>query len=287
MKKNKLLWSPLLLLCSTGCREETVIYPERRTLVEAVYASGKLVAAAEHIISAKEAGIVWEKKVQEGDTVKKSQVLYVIETEKNTMRVRSNDKTPLLSAGGISVTIHSGDPVKGKTEIRADAAGIVYQTLKEKGELVRPGEPLLLIGAEGKPLARLMADQQDILKIKTGQLVLVSTESTGDSIYEGEVIKIFPLLQENSQSFRVDVAFKRAPALPFLHLAAHGNIIIQRKENTLVLPASVFSGDSLLVKREGKKQWIKPRTGIRGTDYVELPDGPDEKTKVIVPDKEQ
>ena len=60
----------LLLLILTACsRSGEKINPVRKTIVETVYASGKIIAANEYTVFALSSGTIKEKLVHEGDTV--------------------------------------------------------------------------------------------------------------------------------------------------------------------------------------------------------------------------
>lgn len=279
---HKIIWGLVFLLLTAACRHDPVVYPERKRLVEAVYAAGKITAADEHVISCLYNGTIADKKVTDGDTVRQGQVLYVIRKETPLVQVRSKNKEGLME-GNLSVNVSSAGTEETIVYVRSDRDGVVYQAGKEKGETVRATEPLVLLGTPGNLQARLMVDQQDVWKVGPTQQVLLRTDLIDDSIYRGVVLKVYPLMNEASQSFRVDVSFDSQPRFPFLHSAAEGNIIIQEKDNALVLPATaVRVGDSVLVKKDGKKQWVKIRAGIRGTDYVEVLEGLDEKTPVYM-----
>lgn len=274
----------LLLL---ACSDHTIIYAERKNLIESVYTSGKIIAEDEHIIYVLNNGLVSKKLIRDGDTVKKGQLLYIIEKELPTLKVQSGKKASnMLTSGDISLVVTSGSSAKEKQNIYSDCDGVIYQSNKEEGEAVRAAEPLVLIGRNTDLLARMAVDQLDISRIKAGQPVLLKTDLSGDTIYEATVKKVYPLMNETNQSFRVDVSFNTQPGLPFLHNSAEGNIIIQKKENALVLPVyALLDGDSVQIKTNGSRKTIKITTGIKGLDYVEVLAGIDEKVPVVIQPK--
>src|SRR6266542_1206295 len=158
-----------------------------------------------------------------------------------------------------------------KYYIRSDCRGIVYQTMKEQGEAVRMNEPVALIGDACKRIIRLSVDQQDIGKIKTGQQVLLKTDITGDSVYTAIVTKVYNIMNEANQSFRVDAVFSDVPPHAFIHYPVEANVIVHNQPTALVLPRNaVDSEDSVWTEQNGRRQKIKVRTGITTTDYVEI-----------------
>ena len=154
------------------------------------------------------------------------------------------------------------------------------------GQTVRQSELLILLGEKNKRLAELSVDQSDITRVKTGQLALLKSDMTGDTIYEAEVKKIFPVMNEANQTFRIEVVLKKPFDPAFIHNSVEGNVIIRRKSLALVLPANaVLEGDSVYVKKKDGIQKIKIVPGIMGIDFIEVISGIDEKTPVIIKDR--
>jgi len=172
--------------------------------------------------------------------------------------------------------------------IRSDRDGVVYQTFKESGESVRTNETVALLGEQGPPSIRLAVDQQDIDKIRAGQTVLVRADATGNTIFEAKVIRIYPVMNELDQTFRVDAYFMAAAVPPFIHSSVEANIVVQKKTKVLVLPHSVLlPGDSVSVIEKGKRRRLPVRIGISTPDDVEIISGITETTAVEARTKEQ
>lgn len=79
----------LIICLLTGCRgKEEFVAPQTKPLVEAVYASGTIVSENEYQAFAQVDGYVEDKRVYDGDTVKKGDVLYIIQADQQTARYR-------------------------------------------------------------------------------------------------------------------------------------------------------------------------------------------------------
>jgi HlyD family secretion protein len=353
----------LAMLCSVSCKNTPVIYPERKDIIETVYASGKIISENEYKLAALSTGAIIKKLVRDGDTVQKGQLLYVISNEaasqrynaalKNYHIINSNlsRQSPLLNdlklslqnaavkCSNDSITYHryknlfaqdigtksnldnvytnyqlsmnqekiaeqkyyaaindlqishsnarsqvtaAGKDLK-EYFIRSDRNGVVYQTFKEAGETVYTNEVVALLGEHRNQVIRLAVDQQDISKIQAGQQVLLQTDVSGNTIYEAVVSYIYPVMNEQDQTFRVDALFTQKPAPSFIHSSVEANIIVQKKNKALVLPRKALTGtDSVWIqgKRNRKKTGI--RTGITTLDYVEIIAGLDERTPVVL-----
>ncbi len=173
--------------------------------------------------------------------------------------------------------------------IRSEQSGTIFQMLKEVGEAVHAGEPVSLLGETASRIIKLSVDQQDIDKLKTGQEVLLKTDVTGNKIFHAEVSRIYPMMNEIDQTFRVDAVFKDSVDSGlggFIHSSVEANIIIQEKSHALIIPrAAMVADDSVQVKRDGKVKTVFVQTGIQTLDDVEILNGLDESAEVIIPNK--
>jgi HlyD family secretion protein len=81
---------PLALFSAmlVSCRQQEGIKPEVKPLIEAVYASGVVVAKGEYEIFAQAEGYLADKLVEDGDAVKKGEPLFVIESGQQPARYR-------------------------------------------------------------------------------------------------------------------------------------------------------------------------------------------------------
>ena len=367
---NNLIVAGLFIITMqwAACDKMPVIYPQRKSIIETVYASGKIISGNEFKLAALCNGTIIKKMVGDGDSVQKGQLLYVVSNEaatekynaalKNYRNISANlsDVSPVLKDLKLSVqnaamkcvndsstyfryknlwaqeigTKSNLDNVYHNYQvslnqkviaeqkynqalndlrvlqsnaysqvmdagkylqeyfIRSDRDGIVYQTFKEAGETVRTNEEVALIGEPGNQVIRLAVDQQDISKIRVGQRVLVQTDVTGSGIFDAEVSKIYSIMNEQDQTFRVDAVFTSQHASRFIHTSIEANIIVQHKVNALVLPRTALAGsDSVWVRGEAKKKKAKIQTGISTLEYVEITAGIDEKTPVLIFENEK
>ncbi len=166
--------------------------------------------------------------------------------------------------------------------IKSDSSGTVFQTFKEKGEAVRAGELMALLGKKRKRIIRLSVDQQDIDKIQIGQVALLKIDVTTDKIYTAHISMIYPVMNEGDQTFRVDAMLPDSVAMPYIHSSVEANIIIQKKEHILIIPRSVLIGeDSVRIKTASEKKSVQIKTGIMTLDDVEILSGIDENTEIV------
>jgi HlyD family secretion protein len=170
--------------------------------------------------------------------------------------------------------------------IKSDNNGMVYQTYKEAGEAVRLNDAVALLGKTSNLIIKLAVDQQDIDKVKTGQEVLLKTDISGSTIYHATVTKIYPMMNEADQTFRVDALFTGSTQQPFTHSSVEANIIIQQKNDVLTVPRlALVADDSVMIKTDGKIKTVAVRTGIHTLEEVEIISGLNESSEIILPDQ--
>jgi len=356
----------LFLLILASCKHETAIHPQRKNIVETVYASGKIIPENEYNLYALSNGTVIRKLVKDGDTVKKGQVIYIVSNDAPTAKLDAarsiyqnaqsniseesrvlkdlklgmetahdrylndslqyirlktlmdqgigtqnnldNARTTFLisqnqkksaeekyysTLNDLKVNFENAKSqlAGAKTDldnyfIRSEQNGRVFQTLKEQGEAVKLNEAVALLGEANKRIIKLAVDQQDINRIKIGQEVLLKTDVTGNTVYKASVYKIYPTMNEIDQTFRVDALFADSTQQNFIHSSVEANIIIQRKNNVLVIPRDALTSlDSVQVQESGKIKSIAVQTGIHTINDVEITGGLDESSSIILSKK--
>lgn len=165
--------------------------------------------------------------------------------------------------------------------LKSKINGKVYALLKEKGEMVTPQEALAVLGSTNDFLLELQVDEYDISKVKIGQLVSVSMDSYKGNVFDAVVTKIYPIMDTQTKSFKVEAEFTKAPTQLYPNLSLEANIITAMKENTLVIPRNYLIADSLVINEN--KDTLKVRSGIKNYQFAEILEGINASTVLIKP----
>lgn len=172
----------------------------------------------------------------------------------------------------------------GNFTVRSLMDGVVYDLTKELGEAVRRNDIIAVIGEKGNKLLQLQVDQQDIDKVKLGQEVALKMDITGNKIYKATVTKIYPNMNQNDQSFKVEAEFTEQYEMPYVHTSLEANIIIGKKDNALVIPKNIVVGeDEVEVKGTAMNKKVKIKKGMENMEYVEVLEGLTEKDELVMP----
>ncbi len=160
--------------------------------------------------------------------------------------------------------------------------GTVYALYKEPGEIVTSMEPVASVGSTADFLVEMLVDEVDIVKLKRGQKALISLDAYPSRVFEAEVSKIYPKKDERSQTFTVEALFREAPPTLYPGLSGEGNIIIDHKEDALVIPKEYLRNDSIVETEKGP---VTVRTGLQDLDRIEIISGIDAGTLLLKPEK--
>jgi HlyD family secretion protein len=165
---------------------------------------------------------------------------------------------------------------EGRYVVRSQANGLVFMTSKDKGEMIRRGEVVAVVGKKDAFFIQLNVDELDVQKVKEGQETLIKIDAYPGKIFKGTVSKVYPMVDRKQQAVRVDAALTEQLPGWFSGLALEANIIINKKEKAVVIPKSaLLPGDSVMIKTDDGDRKIKVVKGIETLDEVEITEGLD------------
>ncbi len=190
-----------------------------------------------------------------------------IQLETQLKQARNNYETTLTNAGDYKVT----SKIDGK----------VYGLYKEVGEFVSFQEPVAAIGRADAFLVEMLVDEVDIARLSVGQPVIITLDAFGDQAFRARITRILPQKDERTQTFTVEAHFDERPPSLYAGLSGEANIIIERKENALLIPRDYLVGGSSVMTEEGP---IEVETGLKSMEHVEILSGLDTTTYLYKPE---
>ncbi len=176
----------------------------------------------------------------------------------------------------ISAKQHDDFILKSKVE------GIVFNLLKEKGELVGPQTPIATLGKAQNYKLEMQVDEHDIFKIKLGQKVAITFDAYKNQYFEAEVNKIAAIMNERNKTFLIEAKMIKAPEKLYPNVTFEANIILQTKNNVLILPRNYLKNDSIVTLEDGSKRVVK--LGLTDFQKVEILSGLSSQEHVIKPE---
>ena len=159
--------------------------------------------------------------------------------------------------------------------------GKIYSLLKEQGEMVNTQSPLAVIGDVNEFILELQVDEYDITSIRTGLPVKVTMDSYKGEVFDAFITKVNPIMNERSKTVTVEAAFVKQPPSLYPNLTLEANIILQVKEDALILPRKYIIEDRFVIKENGDTLTIK--VGLKDYLNAEILEGVGEKDVLILP----
>lgn len=187
--------------------------------------------------------------------------------------IRHNDlyRQLELNASQSKNTLAINSEIADEYTVKSEVDGKVYSLLKEPGEMVTNLTPVAMVGDSESFVLELQVDEHDIVRIAEKQEVIISMASYNNQVFEGTVNKIYPTMNEKSQSFTVEATFKDPPRVLYPFLTAEANIIIDKKSDVITIPRSFLVDDQFVITED--KQRRKITTGLRDYEKVEVISG--------------
>jgi HlyD family secretion protein len=167
--------------------------------------------------------------------------------------------------------------------VKSEINGKLYSLTKSKGDLITPQIPLAVIGDAKKFIIELQVDEYDILFIKKGLNVMVTLDSYKDKVFKAAITKINPIMNERTKTFLVEAEFINAPEILYPNISLEANIIIQTKENVLLIPRNYLLPNSKVINANGDT--IAVQTGLKDYQKIEVISGLTENDELIKPVK--
>lgn len=318
-----------MLTSLTACKAkeaEALRSPERRQVFgrkatrvstnETIVVSGVLEADKTVPLSFLVPGKVEHVYVDEGDHVKKGQVLARVEINDYRSRLEIAEAQlleardayermwPLYKSGAIAekviVKIKSGfDQAKasrdiaGKkvkdTKLRSPIPGIVGARNVEPGQAISTGTPVFTIVKTDRIYARVSVPESEIGKTALGQKAVVTIKALDDSTVEGNITLIGAMAEPRTRTYTVKIELPNPDYLLRAGMIAEAQIVTDRIIEMVTIPgkAVVRDADNLtyvfLADKE-KKRAVRQRVfpGSVHRSEIEIKEGVKTEDVVIV-----
>jgi len=278
-----------------------VEHPHRGLAIDAVYATGTVEPSVAVPIAPRVAGRIVALHVDEGDRVRRGQVLARLEdanlrqaTEQLEAQARlarqtlerarmllqrglgsvaDRDKALADSQAADAAVARSREELAFMT-LTAPAAGLIVRRDGEIGQYIAVNQPIFHLQIATAAPLRVTAevDEEDIAQVAVGQPVVIHADAFPDRVFDGEVSEITPAGDATTRSFRVRIRLPGDTPLR-VGMTADANIIIDRHTDALLVPATALVDGNVWIVRDGRLARVAVRTGVRGENGVEVLDG--------------
>lgn len=292
-----------------------VVTASKQTVNASYAGTANLDAPNEAVVTAKSSGVMVAQLAEEGDVVRKGQVLARIDPERARLEVQRNQATvnklsnnfrraqELLAQKLISAEAHdqirfdlesaraSLDMARlelAYTEVTAPISGVVAQRMIKQGNLVALNAPVFRIVNNQALEAVMNVPEREMAVIKPGLPVRMLVDAVPGQVFEGRVDRVSPVMDAGSGTFRVTSVFDGGQVLR-PGMFGRLEIVHDRRENVLTVPRTALLDDesdpAVYVVRDGKSVRAAVKTGYGNGEFIEVVSGLKAGDKVITAGK--
>jgi len=136
--------------------------------------------------------------------------------------------------------------------LRAPADGTVLRRDGEPGQVIAAGQTLYTLACCAPLRVSAEVDEEDIVRVRRGQRVLLRSEALPGQVFEAEVADITPKGDPVARSWRVRIRPREAAVLEAAGARAgmtmDANIVITRRDDVLLMPSRALTVAGLVDK---------------------------------------
>lgn len=261
------------ILLSAGCAKDeapaeknaaipvTVLKVQLKDIQQALDYVGDIKAVDEAIVYPKVNGKIIEKRAEEGEAVKKGDIIAYIDRDEVGFKFE-------------------------KAPVESPLSGIIGRVYVDLGTSVTPQTPVALVVDMDKVTVDLDIPEQYLAKIKLGQAAEISLQTYPGEKFFGAVSKISPVLDLETRTAPIEVSIPNSDHRLQSGMFAQAKLIIQEHKNVPVVAKESIIGREpnayVYVVRQDSAYQQRIKLGLRqGADY-EVSEGLKEGDLVVV-----
>jgi len=152
------------------------------------------------------------------------------------------------------------------------------------GTRVAINDPVMIV-ADVRPtklVMRAAVDEEDVTKVRVGQVVRMTLYSYEDRTFEGKVARIYPQADPERRTFEVDVQIIDPD--PRLSPGMTGELafVMDAKERAVVVPSQAVQKGSVYTVVDGHLKKLQADIGLRGIERSEVVTGVKPGDRIVI-----
>jgi RND family efflux transporter MFP subunit len=258
-------------------------------------------------------GLVNSILVEEGDYVKKGQVLmtleadeYVLAEEKARLnylnqksdfdRMEAMFQQNLLSKEefqrakftleGMNVDWKQAKLNLSYTRITTPIAGVVGDRVIKPGDRIQPTDKLYTVINTNEMIAVVYAPEKELGNVSKNQLAFITSDHLAGQQYEGWIKRVSPVVDPQSGTFKITIGVKNKKNILRAGMFVNTHIVTATHENAVLIPkkAIVYENEqlSVYVVKDSIAKKINLKVGFQDHEKIESLEGIEEGDRIIV-----
>jgi len=173
----------------------------------------------------------------------------------------------------------------GDTVLYAPTDGAVRERRVSPGEFLGAGAPVVTLVRVHPLRLRIAVPERAASQVRVGQTVRVTVEGDSNS-HAGRVARLSPAIEEANRALQIEAEVPNERGLLRPGAFARAEIVTRTDQPAVLVPASAivtFAGiEKVITVHDGKAVETRVRTGRREGDRVEIVEGLEAGTPVVV-----
>ncbi len=258
-------------------------------------------------------GLVEKNHVEEGDFVKKGQLLIELEPEELALeearaKVEYNQEKnlyerkqamfdkQLLSKEEFEISKFSLDAKRiawqraklnlDYTRITAPISGVIGERLRRPGDRIQPTDKLFTVINNDEMIAVVHVPEKEVGSIQKDQKAYVASQHLGDDRFEGWIKRVSPVIDPQSGTFKVTVGIRNENKRLRPGMFVNAHIVTNTHRNTVLVPktALVYENETMFVfvVRDSVAHKLALDAGYQDYEKIESLSGIETDEKIIV-----
>lgn len=278
----------------------TIVSATRGPAIEAIYATGTVEPTVMLPIAPRTGARLVELNADEGDSVRKGQVLArlddvdlastvdELQARARYARQQHARSEDLVRRGFVSkaetdrtraeldaaeAAVRRARTQRDYMSLTAPADGLVIKRDGERGQFIPAGQAVFFLSCCAPLRVSAEVDEEDIGRVRVGQKVVLRADALPGEVLDGNVKEITPKGDPVARSYRVRIQLAEPQRLR-VGMTVDANLIVAERENALLVPATaVRDGIVWTLDDRQRLRRHQVRVGVSGAARTEILEG--------------
>ena len=155
---------------------------------------------------------------------------------------------------------------------------------KYRGTVTDINDPVMIV-ADVRPeklVMRAAVDEEDVTKVRVGQVVRMTLYSYESRTFEGKVARIYPQADPERRTFEVDVQIVDPDARLSPGMTGELAFVMDAKERAVVVPSQAVQKGAVYTVENGRLKKVGAEIGLRGIERSEVRSGAKPGDRVVI-----
>lgn len=285
----------------------SVVTPSRGPAVDAIYATGTVEPTVMLPIAPRTGGRIVDLNADEGDTVRKGQVLARLDdadlrstveelearaayaqaqherignlVRQGFMAKAESDRTR-AEAEAAAAAVRRARSQRDFMSLMAPENGLIIKRDGERGQFIPAGQAVFFLSCCAPLRVTAEVDEEDISRVTEGQKAVLHADALPGQVFDARVVEVTPKGDPVSRSYRVRLRLAD-PARFRVGMTVDVNLVVAERANVLLVPSTAVKDKAVWVVRDGRLHRQAVATGVSGAGRTEIASGLGDDAQVV------